>query len=173
MNRLRKGSEALEFSLVLRPLLAMLTVLLDTGWAIFAKSTLQRAVRVGVTSGITLTGSQVTQGSCLTDAVKLTVQQNSLGLLSGSSGLSSIKVNYFLPPAPSSTGPATDVSSQSDGNSPGNILQVSVQNFSLALLLPVVVSFQVAPNTSPLVMGAYSAGLIEPSQDLPCIGTAP
>ena len=40
----RRGSEALEFTLVIVPLLAITTVLVDTAWAIFAESTLQRAV---------------------------------------------------------------------------------------------------------------------------------
>lgn len=169
----QRGSELLEFTLVVLALLACLAVVIDIAWAIFAKSTLQRAVRVGVTTGITLTASQVSTGACLTDTVKSTVQQNALGLLSSSAGLSSIKVNYFLPPAPSSTGPVTDVSSQTNGNAPGNIMQVSVQNFSLLLLLPVMISWQTAANNRPLGLSVYSAGLIEPSQNLPCIGSAP
>jgi hypothetical protein len=43
------------------------------------------------------------------------VQQRSLGLLKGSSGLARIKVRYYQPPAPGSTGPAVDVSSQPNG----------------------------------------------------------
>ncbi len=88
----------------------MMTVLLDTGWAIFAESTLQRAVRIGVRTGVTLTASQMAAGACLTDTVKGIVQSNAFGLLNGSSGLAKIKVNYFLPPAPNSSSPATDVS---------------------------------------------------------------
>src|SRR5205814_2052937 len=84
-RRRQRGSETLELTLVLLPVLAMAIVLLDTSWAIFAKSTMQRAVRVAVHTGVTLTSSQIPPGSCLTDVVKTTVQQNSLGLLSGSS----------------------------------------------------------------------------------------
>ena len=51
MNSRQKGSETVEFTLVLLTLMAAISVLFDAGWAIFAKSTLQRAVRVGVTSG--------------------------------------------------------------------------------------------------------------------------
>src|SRR5271157_2560662 len=116
----RRGAEPLEFTLVLLPLLAMVAVLLDTSWAVYTKSTLQRAVRIGVRTGITLTASQLATGACLTDAVKSTVQANAMGLLQGSSGLAMIKVHYFEPPAVSSTSAATDVSADADGDQSGN-----------------------------------------------------
>jgi Flp pilus assembly protein TadG len=172
MKRHLRGSEIVEFALVLMPMLAALTVVIDIGWAVFAKSTLQRAVRVGVTAGTTLTASQITQG-CLTAAIKSKVQQNASGILSGTAGLNSIKVRYFLPPLPDSTGPATDVSSQADGNTPGNIIQVSVENFVFQPLLPRIISLQKGSSKSPLALYAYSAGLIQPTQDRPCIGAAP
>ena len=56
-KRRQRGSELLEFTLVILPLLAMITVLVDTAWGIFAESTLQRAVRLGVRMGVTLTAS--------------------------------------------------------------------------------------------------------------------
>jgi Flp pilus assembly protein TadG len=171
-----RGAEPLEFTLVLLPLLAMVTVLLDTSWAIFAKSTLQRAVRIGVRTGITLTASQMATGACLTDTVKSTVQSNAMGLLAGSSGLARIKVHYFQPPAVNSSSAATDVSANSDGDQPGNIMQVSVQNYSLLALLPRIYNWKTAADTNPLVIqGVYSADLIEPasSTDRPCVGTAP
>lgn len=170
----RKGAEVLEFTLVLLPLLAMVTVIIDTGWAIFAKAALQRAVRIGVRTGVTITGAQAgTAGTCLTQMVKSTVQQNALGLLNGSSGLAKIKVNYLAPPAPNTNGAVTDVSTQSGGNASGNIMQVSVQGFSLIPLLPRFFSWRSAPDNSPLTISVYSADLIEPSRDPPCIGTAP
>jgi Flp pilus assembly protein TadG len=171
-----RGAEPLEFTLVLLPLLAMVTVLVDTSWAVFAKATLQRAVRIGVRTGITLTSSQMAQGACLTDTVKGVVQANAMGLLNGSSGLALIKVHYFQPPAADSSGAATDVSTQSTGDVPGNIMQVSVQSFSLIPLLPRIFNWKTTPDSSALVMqGVYSADLIEPASanQRPCIGTAP
>src|SRR5215471_6508346 len=86
-NHLRKGAELLEFTFVLLPLLAMIWTIMDIGWAVFAKSTLQRAVRTGVRTGVTITAAQATAaGTCLTEMVKSAVQQNSLGLLSGATG---------------------------------------------------------------------------------------
>ena len=171
-----RGAEPLEFTLVLLPMLAMVTVLLDTSWAVYAKATLQRAVRIGVRSGITLTASQMATGACLTDTVKSTVQANSMGLLHGSSGLALIKVHYFQPPTAGSTSAATDVSTAANGDQPGNIMQVSVQGFSLVPLVPRIFNWNAAADKNPLVIqGVFSADLIEPASmtDRPCIGTAP
>lgn len=174
--RRRKGSELLEFSLVVLPLLAMITVLADTAWAIFAESTLQRAVRIGVRTGVTLTASspQVTAAGDLTTAVKQVVQSNSFGLLSGTAGYAKIKVNYYLPPPPSSTASATDVSSQANGDAPGNIMKVSVQGFSLNPLMPRIYGSNTPVDNSALVVAnVNSADIIEPSRNPPPIGTAP
>ena len=171
----RKGSELLEFSLVLLPLLAMMTVLVDTAWAIFAESTLQRAVRIGVRTGVTLTASslQITASGDLTTAVKGIVQANSFGLLNGSSGLAKVKVNYYLPPAPNSASAATDVSTQANGDAGGNIMKVSVIGFSLNPLMPRIFSGNAPVDNSPLVISVNSADIIEPSRNPPPIGTAP
>lgn len=169
----RRGAELLEFSLCFVPLLAMVAVTADAAWAIFAKGTLQRAVRVGVRTGVTLTASQMADGACLTDTVKSAVQANSLGLLAGNSGLSLIKVHYFQPPTPNSAAAAVDVSSQLNGNQSGNIMQVSVEGYSLVPLLPRLFQFSQGADGNPLAVTVTSADLIEPSRTPPCIGTAP
>ena len=169
----------MEFCLVLLPLLSMVTVLVDSSWAVFAKASLQRAVRYGVRTGVTLTSSQMAQGACLTDTVKGIVQANAMGLLGSGTGASKyalIKVHYFQPPAANSNSAATDVSSHTDGDQPGNIMQVSVQSYSLVPLLPRLFNWKTTPDSNPLVIqGVYSADLIEPASvtDRPCIGTAP
>ena len=99
----RRGSEMLEFTFALLPLLAMLTVLLDIAWAVYAQASVQRAVRMACRIGITLTNSQMAQGADLTSTVKSAVQTNGFGFLNGSTGLAYIKVNYYQPPAPSSS----------------------------------------------------------------------
>ena len=169
----RRGAELLEFTLTLLPLMALLTVTGDVAWSIFVKSCLQRAVRVGVREGVTLTGSQIAAGACLTDTVKGIVQQNSIGLLTGSSGLDKIKVRYFQPPLPTSSSDAVDVSNQTNGNTPGNIMQVSVEGYTLLALMPRIFSWREAPDSSSVTVNAVSADKIEPSRNPPCIGTAP
>ena len=165
----RKGAESLEFTLVFLPMLAMILVLIDISWAVFAKSTLEYAVRTGVRSGITITGTQATAaGGCLTDMVKNTVKANSLGLLSDTS---KIRVNYYLPSG-TSTAP-TDVSTSADGNKPLNIMQVSIQGFALRALAPRIWSWKQTVDAGTSAIYAASADLIEASRDVPCIGTAP
>jgi Flp pilus assembly protein TadG len=169
-----KGAELLEFTLALLPLLMMIFVLLDASWAIFVKSTLAYAVRTGVRVGITITGTQATAaGSDLTSMVKAVVQSHSLGLLRGSSGLSKIKVNYFQPPAAGSTAAIVDVSNQSNGNNPLNIMQVSIQGYSLGALVPRIFGWNTAVDNSSTNIGAIASDLIEPSRDPPAIGAAP
>jgi Flp pilus assembly protein TadG len=164
----------LEFTLALLPLLIMIFVLLDASWAIFVKSTLAFAVRSGVRVGITITGTQATAaGSDLTTMVKNTVQRNALGLLAGSTGLAKIKVNYFQPPAAGSNAAAVDVSAQSSGNNPLNIMQVSIQGFSLGPLVPRIFGWRTPVDKSTTSIGAVAADLIEPSRDPPPIGAAP
>jgi hypothetical protein len=155
------------------PFLAMITVLMGISWAIFVKSSMQRAVRVAVDQGVSLTASQLASGACLTDTLKATVQRNSFGMLNGNSGLALIKVNYFQPPAAGSASAATDVSAQTTANSPGNIMQVSVQNFSLMPLIPRFVDFSHAADNTPMNTSVYSAGVIQLTQTTPCVGTAP
>lgn len=163
----------MEFTLVLLPLLAILFLLIDVSWAIFAKSTIIYAVRTGVRTGITITGTQATAaGETLTQMVKATVQANSLGFLNGATGLSYIKVHYFEQDSTSSTG-LTDVSTSSTGNVPGNLMQVSVTNFPLPGLVPRIYYWLTAVDKSSSYLSAVSADKIEPTGDMPPIGTAP
>jgi Flp pilus assembly protein TadG len=174
------GSQLLEFTFVFLPLLAFTTVLLDTAWAVMAKATVQRAVRMAVRSGITLTSSQMTGSACLTDTVKGIVQSDSLGLLNGTTGLSYIKVNYYAPPT-SATGSVSDVSTctTTGTNCPtvadesGNIMQVSVQGLTVTPLMPRIFGFKQAVDNAALLVSVYSADIIEPHTNPPCVGTAP
>jgi Flp pilus assembly protein TadG len=158
----------MEFTLVMLPLFCMIFILLNITWAVFAKSTLQRAVRIGVRTGISATS--VPTGTSLTDYVKSTVQTSALGLLSGTTGLGYVKVNYFLPPAANSTNPPTDVSCALNADAGGNIMQVSVQGFSLMPIVPRLYDWRQAPDTNPLVVNVYAADIIEPSRTPPTAG---
>jgi Flp pilus assembly protein TadG len=170
----RKGSETIEFTLAFLPLVAMLFLLIDSAWAIFVKSTLEYAVRMGVRQGITITGTQATAAhSNQTAMVKSIVQNNSMGLLSGSTGLGMIKVHYFLPPAPNSDGAMTDVSTLTNGNAGLNLMQVSIEGFTLTSPVPRIFSWKTAADGSTVSVGAIAADLIEPGMDSPPIGTAP
>jgi Flp pilus assembly protein TadG len=164
----------LEFTFALLPLLIMTFVLLDAAWAIFVKSTMAYAVRQGLRVGVTTTGTQATAAnSDLTTMVKASVQSSALGLLAGAAGLSKIKVHYYLPPAVDSAAAIQDVSANSDGDTPLNIMQVSVVGFSLHPLMPRIFGWGQAPDNASMTITAIAADLIEPSRDVPPIGAAP
>lgn len=174
MSRKRqRGAETIEFTLALIPYLAILAVLVDASWSIFAKATLQYAVRAGVRKGITITGTQATAaGESLTDIVKDTVQNSAIGFLNGDTGRAYIKVHYLAQDSTSSTG-VSDVSTQTNGNSPGNIMQVTITSFPVGALLPRIYNLFTPVDKNPAMISVSSADRIEPSGDIPPIGTAP
>jgi Flp pilus assembly protein TadG len=79
----RHGSELIEFSLVLLPFLAFMTLIVNLGWVVFVQSTLQNAVAQGGRYAIT---SQTLSGMNLRASVQSYVQQNSCGMLRTTSG---------------------------------------------------------------------------------------
>lgn len=171
-SRLR-GGELIEFTLVLLPLFLILSVLVDASWAIFAKSSMMYAVRTGVRAGITITGTQTTAANeTLTQMVKDIVQQNANGFLNGTTGRSYIQVHYFAQDSTSPTG-LTDVSTQANGNAPGNLMQVSVNRFPLPALVARIYGLFTPVDKNPSNLSAVSADRIEPSGDVPPIGAAP
>src|SRR6185312_590295 len=113
------GSEIIEFALVLLPLLAVSFMIMDLSWIFFAKSSLQYAAGAGVRYA-------VTNNNLSQDSIKAVVQQNAMGFLAGSTGLTKITINYYSPANPSGptlTGAATTVG--------GNIVEISVQGVQI------------------------------------------
>lgn len=168
-----RGSETIEFTLALLPLLMLTFLLLDVSWLIFIKSTLQQAVRAGCRFGIT---NLVPNGSDLTTEIKNKVQSSALGFLNGASGRVKIHVHYWQPPDPGCTTActATDVSASPVGNAGGNVVIVSVDNYSVIPLLPRIFSWNKAADQSPTQFSVASADRIEPWRGTPPpIGAAP
>jgi Flp pilus assembly protein TadG len=174
MSRKRqRGSELIEMTLALIPYFAILAVLCDASWSIFTKATLQYAVRIGVRKGITITGTQASAaGETLTQLVKDTVQSSALGFLSGTTGRAYIQVHYLAQDSSAASG-VSDVSTQSNGNAPGNIMQVSITNYPVGALLPRIYSLFTPVDKNPAMVSVFSADRIEPSGDVPSIGAAP
>ena len=181
-SKSRRGAEMMEFTLALLPLLIMVFVLIDAAWGIFVKSTLAFAVRSGVRYGITVTGTQAkTAGpggtaSDLTTMVKKNVQASAnglLGKLQTDDGWTHIKVHYLQPPAANSGAAILDVCAQANGNAPLNIMQVSIQGFTLHPLAARLFGLRSAVDNASMNIGAVAADLIEPSRDPPVKGVAP
>ncbi len=110
----QRGSEIVEFALVLLPLLVVLFLIMDVSWIFFAQASLQHAAGSGVRYAIT--NNNLTQ-----DSIKSVVQQNAMGFLDGEEGLGKINVNYYSPANPSKPVPGAA------GTVAGNIIEISVK----------------------------------------------
>lgn len=164
----RRGSELLEFTFALLPLLAIMFAMIDISWSIFVKATLQYAVHVGLRQGITITGPQA-NGASFTGLVRNIVEANSLGILQGATGLSYIHVNFYTIDQNSSdaTYGQLILDDASGGNAPGNVMQVSVDAYPLPALVPHLYGWAVSANANPGLISAMAADEIEPSSDWP------
>jgi hypothetical protein len=151
----RKGSEVVELCLVLLPMMALLFLFLDIAWAVFARSTLQNAVRSGARYAVTGTTQA---GTGHINSIKSVVQTNSIGILAGQKGLDAIQVRFYSPET------FTDISGLPGANGGGNLVEVSVEGFPWLPLAPVMRS------GAPLLFTARSMDRMEAS---PATGPPP
>ncbi len=129
----------------------------DLGLAIYNWNTLQNAVREGARYAITFQRNSA-QGLGQTDSIKQVVEQYSMGLVHRTDSPQHIFVCYANPSTPNTC-------IASGGNIPGNIVEVSVRNFSYNRLAPLSGSYSssVAPffgNRSPVTFRVYSADIL-------------
>jgi Flp pilus assembly protein TadG len=163
-SRLRKGKSGgnalIEWMLVILPTMALICFFIDVTWALFSWATIQNAAREGCRYAITF---QTQTGLGQDASIENTVAQWSMGLVttsqtfvSGGTTENVIQVHYFTQSAPTTPISAT-CSPTPCGNVPGNIVQVSVQGYSLTWLFPftgtVVNPFR---SSSPATISAYS-----------------
>lgn len=141
------GAEIVEASFVFLLFLAVFWLLLDTGWVIFAKVTIQHAVREGVRYAIT---SQTVGGLGQVDSIKQRVQYASMGLLS-SDDASKIQVEFRT----------ADTQASAIGspypNQGGNIVVVSVVDYQIRPL------FALLHTADPIQFTVRSADQMEAS----------
>jgi Flp pilus assembly protein TadG len=157
----QKGSELLEFTLVLLPMLGFLFLILNIAWAVYTRSTLQYAVAQGVRWAVT---SQTIGSMGLRASVQTIVQQSAFGKLrttagaaTGVNGWNNIYVDWYLV---GSDGSLTNVDSVTGGDgmtSSGQLplVEVSVQNVSTRNLMPDI-RLPGLGTLTPLVMGAVA-----------------
>lgn len=113
----QRGSETIEFALVLVPLCAFTLLLFDLGWAIYVRSTLQYAVREGTRFAVT---SRILPGLGHDASIRKVVQDFAPGLLNGDRA-SLITIRYYEPATLSET----------DANRAGNLVEISVEGYEL------------------------------------------
>ena len=120
----RNGNTLVEVSLILVPLFGLLFGILDFGFATFLRSTMQHAVREGARYAVTY---QTQAGMCQDASIKSIVQTASMGFVP--SGSSYVQVRYF--------NPTTFGEITTGGNSPGNIVEISIENYKYSWLAPI------------------------------------
>lgn len=123
----QRGNTILESALILLPLLAMVCAIIDFSMVAFLRSTMHFAAREGTRYAIT---GKTLPGLGQDDSIKTVVQQNAMGFLEGSSGLSKIGIDYYDSQTLALvTGPAS--------NRGGNIVQISVNGYTWNWIAPV------------------------------------
>jgi len=161
-NRRRRGVELIEFTLVLLPMLGFIFLLLDLGWAVYKRATLQYAVREGCRYAVTNQLQPLKDASGnkygMIDSVKWVVQKNAMGFLGSKatdSGYAVIQVRFYDPTASLTTAlpiPACG-SSTAAPNWALNLVEVSVENYQEQSL------------TAPLLRSATPLNFVVRSSD--------
>ena len=159
-RRRQRGSEPLELTLVLLPMLGFLFLLLSVAWAVYTRAVLQYAVSQGLRYAVT---SQTMTGLGQKDSIRTVVQQHAFGKLgtnSSSPGWSKIQIHFFLPDG-------TDVSSTVGGNGEQNgvypLVEVSVEGSSQNTFMPTIKMPGLTSVLGPIVMSARAWDRMEAS----------
>lgn len=128
----QRGAEMLAGALVMMMILPLMFMIVDIGWGIFIKVSLQHAVREGVRYAIT---SQTTtnsggQGLGHIASIKAVTLRAAGGLMTGQED--KLTVRFYNAGSPSLT---EDLGS--NRNRGGNIVMVNVENYEYRPLIPV------------------------------------
>jgi Flp pilus assembly protein TadG len=145
------GSTMIEAVFVLMLVLGFSSLIIDTAWGIFAKVTLQHAVRAAVRYGVTSqTSTSGGQPLGQVASIKQVVQQQAMGFLSASDTATYVTVTFYSV----STNPPQAVAGVGS-NTAGNLVIVSVNNWPLNPIAPLL------HGSTPTLLSVSSADLIE------------
>lgn len=152
------GNTILETAFTILPTFAFIFAFVDFGLLLFRWATLQNAVREGCRYAITY---QTSGSNGQNASIEAVVQQYAMGIVnttnnpctgSGSSQ-TGICVNYYSP-----TNLNTPLTG-AGGNSPGNIVEVSVKGVSWNWVAPLSATYSLR-STSPIVLNIYSSDVL-------------
>lgn len=145
-SRGRRGATIVEMSFVVIALFGLLFLLIDLSWVVFAKASIQHAVREGCRFAVT---SQTLTGMGHIASIREVVRRNSMGFI-GESQLNNIQVRFYNPETLQPvSGPGS--------NAGGNLVIVAVENFEVRPLVPLVRS------SDPIRFSVRSADRMEAS----------
>ena len=138
----RRGSQMLEAALVLIVGCGLMFLVIDTGWTLFVKATLQHAVAEGCRYAIT---GQTSNGLGQIASIESVVQTQAMGLLNSQMG--TLSVTFYNP----------TTLAQTTSNLGGNLVEVAISNYRLTPLAPLLYS----RNSIPVTVRATD--ILEPS----------
>ncbi len=123
----RRGATIVEMSFVVIALFGLLFLLMDLSWVVFAKASVQHAVREGCRFAVT---SQTLTGLGHIASIQEVVRRNSMGFI-GPAETGLIQVRFYNP---ETLQPVSGAGS----NAGGNLVIVAVENFQVRPLIPFV-----------------------------------
>lgn len=144
-KRGERGAELVEFSLVMIPMFGILFLVVDLAWMLFARASLQYAVREGARYAVT---GQTLSGMGQDASIRTVVQQSSMGILAGSGGASKITISYFDP---------NNNLTSTTSNAGGNVVQIEASAVGIFPMAPLFHS------GSAISMTAVSSDVVESS----------
>jgi Flp pilus assembly protein TadG len=124
----RRGSSFVEAAFVFIPLMAVIVAIFDYSLVIMTRSTLQHAVREGLRYAITY---QTSPGMGHDESIREVVKNNALGFLNSVNGTENpckICIRYYDPSTLAFT----------NANSPGNVIEVAVENHTWYWIAPLM-----------------------------------
>lgn len=141
-RRKQRGNAFVEAAFVLVPLFALLFAIVDFGLAIFIRSTMQHATREGVRYAVTY---QTMDGLGHDESIRTVVVNSAMGFLSSQENRDKVRIRYYDPMTFTEVG----------ANAPGNLIEVSVENYTWGWLAPLL------RTASPLQVTARSSDRME------------
>jgi len=150
-NRRRKsgGQAIVENALTLIPLLTMIFGMTDFGLMIFRWTTLQNSVREGVRYAVTF---QVDTSGSQATSIEDQVTAYAFGLVKTSDSPQTIFVKYY--------NPTTFAQVTTNGNKPGNVVQVSVQGVKFTWLSILNGTWWSTHSNAPLTLNVYASDVL-------------
>ena len=145
-QRKSRGASLIESSLVLVALLALVFGVFDFAYPVFVFGTLRHAVVQGTRFAVVGTAKQ---GMTHDESIKDVVKSYSLGLVEGQE--SKIKIRYFEP----------DGSGETSANDAGNVVTVSVEDYEVPRLAPLLWA------SDPLQIAVTAVDRMEPFPHTP------
>lgn len=144
----------LEGVFTILPTFALIFAFVDFGLLLFRWATLQNAVREGCRYAITF---QTQTGLGQDASIEAVVQQYAMGIVKTTDSPQDIFVKYYSP-----TNLTTPINS--GGNTPGNIVEVSVQGVSWSWLAPLSGGYgggiPFYRSTTPITVNIYSSDIL-------------